>query len=76
MAEFIGSAFLVMAVVGSGVMACRPSPDDVGLQLLQNSLAAGAALVALITGYFLIRFLYPSFTPASAAPVADRKVVS
>jgi arsenate reductase len=48
MAEFVGTAFLVMAVVGSGVMASRLSPDDVGLQLLQNSLATGAALVALI----------------------------
>jgi glycerol uptake facilitator-like aquaporin len=47
-AEFIGTAFLVMAVVGSGVMASRLSPNDVGLQLLQNSLATGAALVALI----------------------------
>jgi glycerol uptake facilitator-like aquaporin len=47
-AELIGTAFLVMAVVGSGVMATRLSPDDVGLQLLQNSLATGAALVALI----------------------------
>jgi arsenate reductase len=47
-AEFVGTAFLVMAVVGSGVMASRLSPDDVGLQLLQNSLATGAALVALI----------------------------
>lgn len=48
MAEFIGTAFLAMAVVGSGVMASRLSPDDAGLQLLQNSLATGAALVALI----------------------------
>jgi len=47
-AEFIGTAFLVMAVVGSGVMASQLSPDDAGLQLLQNSLATGAALVALI----------------------------
>ena len=47
-AEFIGTGFLVTAVVGSGVMATRLSPDDVGLQLLQNSLATGAALVALI----------------------------
>lgn len=47
-AEFIGTAFLVVAVVGSGIMASRLSPDDVGLQLLQNSLATGAALVALI----------------------------
>lgn len=47
-AEFAGTAFLVMAVVGSGVMASRLSQNDVGLQLLQNSLATGAALVALI----------------------------
>ena len=47
-AEFVGTAFLVMAVVGSGAMASRLSPDDAGLQLLQNSLATGAALVALI----------------------------
>ncbi|MDQ0212021.1 aquaporin [Arthrobacter bambusae] len=47
-AEFAGTAFLVMAVVGSGVMASRLSPNDVGLQLLQNSVATGAALVALI----------------------------
>ncbi|KIC66707.1 aquaporin [Pseudarthrobacter phenanthrenivorans] len=47
-AEFVGTAFLVMAVVGSGVMASRLSPHDAGLQLLQNSLATGAALVALI----------------------------
>jgi glycerol uptake facilitator-like aquaporin len=47
-AEFVGTAFLVMAVIGSGIMAARLSPNDVGLQLLQNSLITGAALVALI----------------------------
>jgi glycerol uptake facilitator-like aquaporin len=47
-AEFIGTAFLVMAVVGSGIAASRLSPHDVGLQLLENSLITGAALVALI----------------------------
>jgi glycerol uptake facilitator-like aquaporin len=47
-AEGIGTAFLVAAVIGSGIMATRLSPDDVGLQLLENSLATGAALVALI----------------------------
>ncbi|WP_156157672.1 aquaporin [Demequina pelophila] len=47
-AELVGTAFLLMAVVGSGIMATRLSPDDVGLQLLQNSVATGAALVALI----------------------------
>ncbi|GAA4045387.1 MIP/aquaporin family protein [Arthrobacter methylotrophus] len=48
LAEFVGTAFLVMAAVGSGVMASRLSPNDVGLQLLQSSIATGAALVALI----------------------------
>lgn len=47
-AELVGTAFLVIAIVGSGIMASRLSPDDVGLQLLQNSVATGAALVALI----------------------------
>lgn len=47
-AESVGSAFLALAIVGSGVMAARLSPHDAGLQLLQNSLATGAALVALI----------------------------
>ncbi|WP_336855717.1 aquaporin [Sinomonas albida] len=47
-AELAGTAFLVMAVVGSGIMASRLSPNDTGLALLENSLATGAALVALI----------------------------
>ena len=47
-AELVGTAFLVMAVIGSGIAATRLSPHDVGLQLLENSLVTGAALVALI----------------------------
>jgi glycerol uptake facilitator-like aquaporin len=47
-AELVGTAFLVAAVVGSGIAASRLSPHDVGLQLLENSLITGAALVALI----------------------------
>ncbi|GAB3777693.1 aquaporin [Nocardioides ungokensis] len=47
-AELVGTAFLVMAVIGSGIAASRLSPHDVGLQLLENSLVTGAALVALI----------------------------
>jgi glycerol uptake facilitator-like aquaporin len=47
-AEAVGTAFLVAAVVGSGIAAHRLSPNDVGLQLLENSLITGAALVALI----------------------------
>lgn len=45
--EFVGTAFLVATVIGSGIMATRLS-DDVGVQLLANSLATGAVLVALI----------------------------
>jgi arsenate reductase len=48
LAEFVGTALLVTAVVGSGVMATTLSPDDVGLQLLENSIATAFALAALI----------------------------
>lgn len=46
-AEFVGTAFLLMAVVGSGIMA-ESLTDDVGLQLLQNAFATAGVLVALI----------------------------
>jgi arsenate reductase len=49
LAELIGTAFLLAAVIGSGIAAARLSPDDRGLQLLENSLVTGAALIALIT---------------------------
>ncbi len=47
-AEFLGTAFLVAAVIGSGIAATRLSPHDAGLQLLENGVVTGAALVALI----------------------------
>jgi glycerol uptake facilitator-like aquaporin len=47
-AEFLGTAFLVAAVVGSGIMAERLCGGNVGLALLANTIATGAALVALI----------------------------
>jgi glycerol uptake facilitator-like aquaporin len=47
-AEFLGTAFLVAAVVGSGIMAERLSNGNVALALLANTIATGAALVALI----------------------------
>ena len=50
-AEAVGTALLVAVVVGSGIAAQRLSPDDVGLQLLENSVATGAALVALILAF-------------------------
>ena len=48
LAEFVGTAFLVAAVIGSGIAATRLSPGQVGLQLLENSLVTGGALLALI----------------------------
>lgn len=47
-AEFVGTAFLLLAVVGSGIMA-QQLTADVGLQLLANSLATAGALFALIS---------------------------
>ncbi len=47
-AECIGTAFLLMAVVGSGIMADTLSSGNVSLALLENTIATGAALVALI----------------------------
>jgi glycerol uptake facilitator-like aquaporin len=47
-AEFIGTTFLVAAVVGSGVMGERLAGGNVAVALLANTIATGAALVALI----------------------------
>ena len=47
-AEAIGTALLVTVVVGSGIMAMRLSPHDVGLQLLENSTATAFGLTVLI----------------------------
>jgi L-amino acid N-acyltransferase YncA/glycerol uptake facilitator-like aquaporin len=47
-AETVGSAFLLAAVVGSGIMGERLAGGNVALALLANTLATGAALVALI----------------------------
>jgi len=47
-AEFTGTAFLLMAVVGSGIMGEQLAGGNVAVALLANTLATGAALVALI----------------------------
>lgn len=49
--EALGTAFLLAAVVGSGIMAEKLSAGNVSLALLENSLATGAALVALILAF-------------------------
>jgi glycerol uptake facilitator-like aquaporin len=48
-AEALGTALLLAAVVGSGIMADRLSGGNVGLALLANAIATGGALYALIT---------------------------
>ena len=48
LAESVGSGFLIIAVVGSGIMAETLSPNDVGLQLLENAAATAGALIGLI----------------------------
>lgn len=48
LAEFIGTALLVTVVVGSGIAAATLSPNDVGLQLLENSTATVFGLAVLI----------------------------
>src|SRR5215207_4490703 len=47
-AELLGTGLLVTVVVGSGIAAEQLSPDDVGLQLLENSTATVFGLTVLI----------------------------
>ena len=84
-AELVGTALLVATVVGSGVMATRLT-DDVALQLLVNSLATGAVLVALIMSLqpvsaafnpvvTLVEVVLRVVTPAVAATLVAAQVV-
>ena len=50
-AEFTGTAFLVAAVVGSGIMAERLAGGNAAIALLANTIATGAALVTLILAF-------------------------
>lgn len=50
-AEFVGTALLVAAVVGSGIMGERLANGNIGLALLANTVATGAALVCLIIAF-------------------------
>jgi glycerol uptake facilitator-like aquaporin len=47
-AEFLGTGFLVAAVIGSGIMGERLAAGNVAIALLANTIATGAALIALI----------------------------
>jgi glycerol uptake facilitator-like aquaporin len=67
-AEFLGSAFLVAAVIGSGIMGERLAGGNAAIALLANTIATGAALVALILTFGPISgaHLNPAVTLADA----------
>jgi glycerol uptake facilitator-like aquaporin len=67
-AELLGTGFLVAAVVGSGIMGERLANGNVALALLANTIATGAALIALISAFEPISgaHLNPAVTLASA----------
>jgi arsenate reductase len=68
LAEFVGTAFLLIGVVGSGIMAERLS-EDVGLQLLVNAVATAAVLYAIIIAFAPVSGAHfnPAVTLADAA---------
>jgi glycerol uptake facilitator-like aquaporin len=68
-AEGMGTALLLVAVVGSGIMAERLSGGNAALALLANSLATGGALVALIVTFAPVSGAHfnPAVTVALAA---------
>ena len=78
-AEAVGTALLLAAVVGSGIMGERLAAGNVGLALLANTLATGAALVALILTFGPISGAHfnPAVTVADATQggVAWRDVI-
>ena len=67
-AEFLGAAFLVAAVIGSGIMGERLADGNVAIALLANTIATGAALLALILTFGPISgaHLNPAVTLADA----------
>ena len=73
-AEFVGTAFLLSAVVGSGIMAERLSAGNVAIALLANTIATGAALVALILTFGPISGAH--FNPAVTLADAWQKGIS
>jgi glycerol uptake facilitator-like aquaporin len=50
-AEFLGTGFLVAAVVGSGIMGERLAGGNIAIALLANTVATGSALIALILAF-------------------------
>src|ERR1700680_342091 len=72
-AEALGTGLLVAAVVGSGIMGERLSVGNVALALLANTIATGAALVALILTFGPISGAH--FNPVVTLGMAMRKLL-
>lgn len=70
-AEAVGTGLLLATVVGSGIMGERLAGGSVGLALLANSLATGAALVALILTFGALSGAH--FNPAVTLSVAAER---
>jgi glycerol uptake facilitator-like aquaporin len=73
-AEFVGTGFLVAAVVGSGIMGERLAGGNVAIGLLANTIATGAALAALILTFGPISGAH--FNPAVTLADAIERGVS
>ncbi|MBI3144634.1 MAG: aquaporin family protein [Pseudogulbenkiania sp.] len=73
-AEWLGTAFLLATVVGSGIMAERLSGGNVGVALLANAIATGGGLVALILTFGGISGAH--FNPAVSLAAALRRELS
>jgi glycerol uptake facilitator-like aquaporin len=72
-AELVGTAFLLMAVVGSGIMGERLCGGNIAIALLANTIATGAALVALILTFGPVSGAH--FNPAVTLADASQKGV-
>ena len=68
--EFIGTALLLAAVVGSGIMGERLSGGNIAIALLANTIATGTALVALILTFGAVSGAH--FNPAVTLAVASQ----
>lgn len=72
-AEFLGSALLVSVVVGSGIAAATLSPGDIGIQLLENSLATAFALTVLILAFGPVSGAHFNPVVTLVSVIADRR---
>jgi glycerol uptake facilitator-like aquaporin len=74
LAEFIGTGFLLIGIVGSGIMAETLSPDNIGVALLANAIATGCILYVMIT--IMAPISGAHFNPAVTLAFAVRRKIS